>query len=189
MSIFARLGTLVAGIAVAACGSSLNESTTTYSQFDLSPGSKLLSIGGSDGAGDSAGLGPCVPAGRPTGGKNVYTRIDLEPDGTGWIGRSISSSDGNLVLTLRSVGPTIGRHTVTGTITGAATSVIGTPVSAPSKERIVFDSLSPGTVDGDGESIGLFVNGNVVARNTFTDTTGTSAACTWVVWSLQPLQE
>ena len=157
------------------------------SDFDLTPGMKFLTISGADGSGDPAHARPCASVGPFAGGKFVYTRIDLERQGDAWVGRSIAAADGNLVFTLHSEGPSIGRHTVTGTATGQAVSVIGTPASAASGVRIVFDTVSTQTIDGGGATIGRFVNGNITGSATFVDSTGNAAKCDWVQWTMQPL--
>jgi hypothetical protein len=190
MSTLTRLRVLLVGVAAASCLSPPGETLTTQnSLFDLTSGPKLLTISGGDVTGDSAHLRPCAPLGPPAGGKLVSTRIDLEAQGSDWIGRSIAASDGNVVLTLHSVGPAFGAHTVTGTISGSAISVIPTPVAPPSRVRIVFDSLSPESIDGGGEQIGQFVNGNITGQAAFTDTAGAVSSCTWLQWTLQPLPE
>jgi hypothetical protein len=159
----------------------------SLSVFELSSGIRVLTISGADGTGDPMHPRPCAFAGAFAGGKVVSTRIDLEPRGSDWIGRSTSASDGNIVVTLHTAGTTSGRHAVSGTIAGSATSVIGTPASAASHVRILFDSVSPQTIDGGGETIGQFVSGNITGIATFIDSNGNASRCEWLQWTLQPL--
>jgi hypothetical protein len=158
----------------------------SFSVFDLSPGIRVLTISGADGSGDPAHARPCVFAGAFAGGRLVQTQIDLEPQGSDWIGRSTAASAGTIVVTLRTVGSPGGRHTVSGTISGQATSVTGTPASGPSGVRVVFDPVATQTIDGSGATIGQFVAGNITGAATFTDANGVSSRCDWVQWSLQP---
>jgi hypothetical protein len=160
---------------------------SSLSVFELSPGIKVLTISGADGTGEPNHPRPCAFAGALAGGKVVSTHITLEARGSNWIGRSASTSDGSIVLTLHTAGTTSGRHTVSGTIAGEATSVIGTPSLAPSRVRIVFDSASPPMLDGGGGTIGEFADGNISGTATFVDPTGVSSRCDWVQWSLQPM--
>ena len=179
---------MVMATAAAECTVVLTDGNlNSFSQFDLTAGAKLLTISGADDSGDPAHARPCAFAGVFAGEKFVYTRIDLERQGADWVGRSISTSDGNIVLTLHTVASAVGRHTVSGTLSGQAISVVGTPVSAPSRVRIVFDPVSGQTIDGGGTTIGQFVNGNITGIATFIDTTGNVCRCDWVQWSLQPL--
>jgi len=157
----------------------------SLSVFELSAGIRVLTISGADGTGDPTHPRPC--AGAFAGGKVVSARIDLEPQGSDWIGRSTSASDGTIVVTLHTAGAVSGRHTVSGAIAGSATSVIGTPASAASRVRIVFDSVSPQTIDGGGETIGQFVSGNITGIATFIDSNGNASRCEWLQWTLQPL--
>ena len=146
-----------------------------------------LTISGADGSGDPAHARPCVFAGAFAGGRLVQTQIDLEPQGSDWIGRSTAASAGTIVVTLRTIGSAGGRHTVSGTISGQATSVMGTPASGPSGVRVVFDSVATQTIDGRGATIGQFVAGNITGAATFIDANAVSSRCDWVQWSLQPM--
>lgn len=188
MSISVRPGLLAMSLAAAQCTVVITSGDfTSLSVFELSSGIRVLTISGADGTGDVTHPRPCAFAGAFAGGKVVSTRIDLEPQGSDWIGRSTSPSDGNIVVTLHTAGTASGRHTVSGTIAGSATSVIGTPASAPSRVRIIFDSVSPQTIDGGGATIGQFANGNINGVATFIDSAGNALRCDWVQWTLQPL--
>lgn len=159
----------------------------SFSIFDLSPGVKVLTISGADGSGDPAHARPCVFAGGFAGGKLVQTQIDLEPQGSDWIGRSTTASAGSIVVTLHTTAAAGGRRTVIGTISGQATSVMGTPASGPSGVLVVFDPVATQTIDGSGATVGQFVNGNITGVATFIDLHGVSSRCDWVQWSLQPV--
>jgi hypothetical protein len=152
----------------------------SFAAFGFSSGVSVLTISGLESSGDFAHPRPC--AGAFAGGRLVQTRIDLEPQGDGWIGRSVVPSDG-IVVNLRTSGSANGRRTVSGTITGQAAD--NTP-AGPTRIRIVFDPSSSPTLDGGGATIGQFASGNITGGATFIDATGASSKCDWVQWSLQP---
>jgi len=190
MSIFTKVALAAMTIAAAECTVVLTSGNlNVFSPFDLTPGVNVLIISGVEISGDFAHPRPCASVGVFAGGRFVNTRVDLEPQGDGWIGRSISPSDGDIVITLRTVGPPVSRRTVSGTLTGHGISVVGTPGSAPSLVRIVFDPASNQTIDGSGETIGQFVNGNITGGATFIDAAGRTSRCDWMQWSLQPLPD
>ena len=161
---------------------------STFNRFDLWAGPKVLEISGGDLLPDSAASTGCQP-GPPNGNKFVFTRVDLEQQNGAWIAKSLTSGDGDLTLTLRSAGPAIGEHIVSGTIGGSGISVIATggASTAPSHVRIVFDSTSPQDLEGDGATIGVFVQGTIAGASKFIDTTGAQSACGRVYWTLQAL--
>lgn len=180
------------------CGSCLSTGVTNgddrvadeIAKFDLIAGPKVLSIGGGVVLGDSAPSTGCVPVGRGFGATNVLTRVDLELRAGMWIAKSIAPADGDLTLSLQSVGPWIGRHTVSGTISGTAISSVGVGQGAdpgPTHVRITFDSTSTQDLEGDGATIGIFVEGLIHGASTFVDTTGAASACGRVSWTLQAL--
>ncbi len=188
MSSYAKSALLAMAIAAAECTVILTSGDlNSFSLFDLNAGFKVLIISGADVSGDAAHPRPCALAGAFAGGKSVVTRIHLEAQGDDWVGHSISTADGNIVITLRTVSSSMGRRTVSGTLSGHAVSDIGTPVAAASRVRIVFDSVSNQVIDGGGTTIGQFVSGNITGVATFIDTAGRASRCDWVQWSLQPL--
>ena len=180
------------------CGSCLSTDVTggdsrlanELAKFDLTAGPKVLSIGGGVVLPDSAPSTGCVPVGSEFGSTSVLTRVDLEVRDGKWVAKSIAPADGDLTLSLQSAGPAIGRHSVTGTISGTAIRSMGVgvgPNPGPSHVRIVFDSTTTQDVEGDGETIGVFVEGRIMGASRFVDTTGAVSACGRVSWTLQAL--
>ncbi len=185
-----RLGTLCALGLFAACMSTpTGDPTSAFNEFDFWAGPKVLEISGGDLLPDSAASTGCFPRGPPNGNKFVYTRIDLEPANGQWIAKSLTPADGEVTLTLRTAGPAIGGHVVAGTISGSAISVIATggASTSPSRVQIVFDSTSPQDVEGEGATIGVFVQGTIAGTSKFVDTTGAQSVCGRVYWTLQAL--
>jgi hypothetical protein len=188
MSVFLRSGLLAASLAAAECTVVVTTGDlNSFVVFGLTSGEKLLIISGADVSADPAHPRPCVSTGAFVGGKVIYTRVILAPQGDAWIGRSIATADGDLLVTLRSAGTSGGKHLVAGTFSGHAVSVLGTPASKPSGARVVFDSLSVQAIDGGGDTLGQFASGNIAGSVTFIDATGNAAKCDWVQWTLQPL--
>ena len=180
------------------CGSCLsmapaagdNRLAKDLAKFDLTPGPKVLELGGSDVLADSAPSTGCLRARGGGADMSVLTLVDLELRAGKWVAKSISASDGDLTLTLQSAGPPIGEHTVSGTIAGTAISSFGVgqaPNPNPSHTRISFDATSAQAVDGHGETIGTFVQGHIVGMSSFTDTAGGTSICGRVDWTLQAL--
>ncbi len=183
--LLALCGSCVSGTAAPGDNPLISE----FAKYDLTPGPKVLELGGADFFGDSAGPG-CVRAKLGQGDLEVFTLVDLELRAGKWVAKSISPSDGDLTLSLQSVGPAIGRHTVSGTITGTAISSFATGSGAnllPTRNRISFDSSSAQDVEGDGDTIGIFVQGKILGTSTFTDTTGAQATCGHINWTMQAL--
>jgi len=180
------------------CGSCLSTGVTggddrltiELAKFDLTAGPKVLSINGGIVLPDSAPSSGCAPVGAGFGSTSVLTLVDLELRAGKWVAKSIAPADGDLTLSLQSAGPAIGRHSVTGTIAGTAISSFGVgqgPNPGPTHVRIVFDSTPAQDVEGDGETIGVFVEGSIMGGSRFIDTTGAVSGCGRVEWTLQAL--
>jgi hypothetical protein len=188
MSVFLRSGLLAASLAVSECTVVITTGDlNSFVVFGLTSGEKVLTISATDVSTNPAHPHPCASSGAFVGGKLVSTRILLAPQGDDWIARSIATADGDLVVTLRSVGASSGRPLVTGRFAGHAVSVLGTPLSKASGARIVFDSLSAQTIDGGGDSTGQSASGNITGGVTFIDAMGNVARCDWVQWTMLPL--
>jgi hypothetical protein len=115
-------------------------------------------------------LPPCPPAGVPPGGKYVLTRVVLTQEGSEWVGRLTSSSEGDLNVRLRHGGHSIFGPVVAGSVTGTV---------APGPPRHVGVSLD-GTVDATLSAAGLIVNGRIQGSIVFHDATSASASCSVV---------
>jgi hypothetical protein len=187
MSVVLRSGLLAASLAASECAVVITTGNlNAFVVFGFTSGEKLLTISGADVSVNPAHPRPCASAGGFSGGKLVSTRVVLSSQGDAWVGRSMATADGDLAFTLRSAGVSSGRRLVNGTFSGHAVSV-ATRATKPSGVRIVFDSLSAKTIDGDGDAASQVASGNIAGSITFVDARGNVATCDWVQWTMQPL--